>query len=96
MGEVDKFQKAVDKALKKRQKSPLVLRRDEASIRYARVNRIDYVYVDVETGEIMQFGYLRDRGRHDGQWSGMFPHRQMQAMKLDDYDEMTKDKEIIC
>ena len=64
-------------------------KRDESGLKYAKKHGITYVYVDAVTGEIMQFGYYKNREMCDVQWNGLFPKRYMVAMKTQEYDEMT-------
>ena len=70
-------------------------KRDEKGLKYARKHGITYIYVDVVTGEIMQFGYSKNKGQCDVQWHGLFPKRYMVAMKTQEYDELTKGKETL-
>lgn len=79
------FQKFEERAIRKRNASKGVWRMDEKAIQYAEKNEIDYLYVDIDTGEVMQFGRLRDKSKYEKRWKDMFPYRNMKSMTLDEY-----------
>ncbi len=87
--------KAIRRASHRRWNKPLKFRRDVSAIEYSKRKGVDFVYVDIETGEIMQFGGKKNRGRHIEQWDGMFPTRNMKPMSLNEYEELTRGKEPI-
>ena len=70
-------------------------KRDAKGLKYARKHGITYVYVDVVTGEIMQFGYYKNKGQCDVLWQDFFPKRYMLAMITQEYDALTKESEIL-
>lgn len=95
MEELLEWQKQIRKNNKRKWNEPKVFRRDVSAIRYATSKGCDFIYVDMETGEVMQFGYLKSKGRHTANWDGMFPSRKMKAMPLEEYSKITMGKEAI-
>ena len=58
---------------------------------YAKRKGVSVIYVDTETGEIMQFGSSKSLDVLTKQWEGMFPSRKMQAVYTKDYEKFIKE-----
>lgn len=60
----------------------------KAEYEYARRKGVNVIYVDTETGEIMQFGASKPIEEWAKQWDGMFPDRKMTTIFLKDYKKL--------
>ena len=67
---------------------------DKSGIEYARRKGVTCLYVDIETGEIMQFGVSRSRAECEKIWDGMFPYRKMQAVYTKDYENFIEELKL--
>ena len=63
----------------------------KAEYEYAKRKEISVIYVDTETGEIMQFGSSKSIDVLIKQWEGMFPSRKMQAVYTRDYEKFIEE-----
>lgn len=73
---------------------------DEGGLRYARRHGVKYVYADIDSGEFMQFCTTGSWVGCDDRWRGMFPHRRMLTVSVNDYitiksDEIEQQKQKI-
>ena len=62
-----------------------VFKYDESGVLYARRHEVNFVYVDLDTGELMQFGINHTKDIWNGRWQGMFPNRRMKTMGVQEY-----------
>lgn len=65
---------------------------DISGIRYAMRHSVQYVYWDLNTGEIMQFLTTWDRSAAFDKVDGMFPDREMKLTTIDEYINYFKNK----
>lgn len=70
---------------------PIPLQKDVSGLEYAKRKGVTCIYVDTETGEIMQFGTTKSLETHKIQWDGMFHYRKMQAVYTKDYEKFIEE-----
>ena len=58
---------------------------------YARRKGVSVIYVDTETGEIMQFGTSKNADALSVQWNNLFPSRKMKAIYTRDYEKFIEE-----
>lgn len=63
----------------------------KAEYEYAKRKGVSIVYVDTETGEIMQFGSSKSLDVLTKQWEGVFPSRKMKAVYTRDYEKFIEE-----
>lgn len=81
------WQKMIRKNNRRKWNEPKKLEKDVSGLAYAKRKNVTCVYVDTETGEIMQFGTSKSLKAQAELWEGMFPSRKMQAIYTKDYEK---------
>lgn len=85
------WQAQIRRANRKKWNQPPTLKIDKSGIEYARRKRVSVIYVDIDTGEIMQFGTSKSVELHSIQWDGMFPYRRMKAIHTVEYEKFIEE-----
>ena len=85
MDELRDWQKQIRKNRHRAWNKPPVPEFQQAEYDYAKRKSVSVLYVDTETGEIMQFGTTKSLDVLAVQWDGMFPNRKMKAVYTKDY-----------
>jgi hypothetical protein len=91
MDDLRDWQKQIRKFRHRKWNKPDVPQFHKAEYEYAKRKGVTCVYVDIETGEIMQFGASKSLELHKKQWEGMFPDRKMQAIYTKDYESFIEE-----
>lgn len=85
------WQKMIRKNNRRKWNEPKKLEKDISGLAYAKRKNVTCVYVDTETGEIMQFGTSKSLANNSVLWDGMFPTRKMQAVYTKDYEKFIEE-----
>lgn len=85
------WQKMIRKNNRRKWNEPKKLEKDVSGLAYAKRKGVTCVYVDTETGEIMQFGTSKSLKAQADLWDGMFPSRKMQAVYTKDYEKFIEE-----
>ena len=91
MEDLLEWQKMIRKNNRRKWNEPKKLEKDISGLAYAKRKGVTCVYVDTETGEIMQFGTSKSLANNSALWEGMFPTRKMQAVYTKDYEKFIKE-----
>ncbi len=91
MDELREWQKQIRKNNRRKWNEPKKLEKDVSSLAYAKRKGVTCVYVDTETGEIMQFGTSKSLDVNKVAWDGIFPYRKMQAVYTKDYEKFIEE-----
>ena len=91
MEDLLEWQKMIRKNNRRRWNEPKKLEKDISGLAYAKRKGVTCVYVDTETGEIMQFGTSKSLANNSVLWDGMFPTRKMQAVYTKDYEKFIEE-----
>lgn len=91
MNDLRDWQRLLRKNRNKKWNTPIVPEFHQSEYDYAKRKGVSIIYVDTETGEIMQFGSSKSLDVLTKQWEGMFPSRKMQAVYTKDYEKFIKE-----
>ena len=97
MDDLRDWQKILRKNKNGKWNKPTELKIDTSGIEYARRKKVTVIYVDTDSGEIMQFGANKCLELLKIQWDGMFPYRKMEAIYTSEYEkfiESLKNKQV--
>lgn len=91
MEDLLEWQKMIRKNNRRKWNEPKKLEKDISGLAYAKRKGVTCVYVDTETGEIMQFGTSKSLANNSVLWEGMFPSRKMKAIYTKDYEKFIEE-----
>ena len=91
MDDLRDWQRQLRKNRNKKWNKPPVLEFHQSEYDYAKRKGVSIIYVDTETGEIMQFGTSKSLKAQAELWDGMFPSRKMQAVYTKDYEKFIEE-----
>lgn len=91
MDDLRDWQRQMRKYRHREWNKPPVPKFHQSEYDYAKRKGVSVVYVDTETGEIMQFGTSKSLKAHKELWEGMFPSRKMQAIYTKDYESFIEE-----
>ena len=91
MEELREWQRLLRKNRHRHWNKPHAPKFHQSEYDYAKRKGVSVVYVDTETGEIMQFGSSKSLDVLTKQWEGMFPSRKMQAVYTKDYEKFIEE-----
>lgn len=91
MDDLRDWQKQMRKNRHKQWNKPDKPQFHKAEYDYAKRKGVTCLYVDIETGEIMQFGSSKSLDVLTKQWEGMFPSRKTKAVYTKDYENFIEE-----
>lgn len=91
MDDLRDWQRQIRKHRHREWNKPPVPKFHQSEYDYAKRKGVSIIYVDTETGEIMQFGSSKSLYVLTKQWEGMFPSRKMKAVYTKDYEKFIKE-----
>jgi hypothetical protein len=91
MDDLRDWQRQIRKYRHREWNKPTVPEFHQSEYDYAKRKGVSIIYVDTETGEIMQFGTSKSLKAQAELWDGMFPSRKMQAIYTKDYEKFIKE-----
>lgn len=91
MDDLQDWQRQIRKYRHREWNKPPVPKFHQSEYDYAKRKGVSIIYVDTETGEIMQFGSSKSLDVLTKQWEGMFPSRKMKAVYTRDYEKFIEE-----